>query len=67
MFPFWTVTNENTSHTNERSSRFGSEKAAISEATSRIQSGRTESVVILKAVKLIRRRPQPEIETIEIE
>lgn len=63
---FWTVTNENTSHTNDRSSRFGTEKAAIHEATTRIENGRTDSVVILKSVKIVRKRRDP-IEVIEID
>lgn len=67
MFTFWTVTNAEATHTNERSSRYGTEDGAISEATSRVESGRTDSVVIMKSVKLIRRKPQPEIEVIEIE
>ena len=67
MNTFWTVTNETTKHTNDQSSRYGSEKAAIHEATTRIETGRTEAVIILKAVKLVRRRPAPEIETIDIE
>lgn len=66
MFPFWTVTNADTTHTNDRSSRFGTESGAISEAQSRIIGGRTDAVVIMKAVKLVRQKPLPEIETIDI-
>jgi len=65
MFTFWTVTNANTSHTNEQSSRYGTMKAAIAEATRRINSGRTTEVVILQAVRLVRTQ-RPEIEVLEI-
>jgi hypothetical protein len=66
MFPFWTVTNANTSHTNERSSRYGSEENAIHEATERIKSGRTDAVVIMKAIKIVQRKTPPPIEVLEI-
>jgi len=66
VFTFWTVTNANTTHTNERSSRFGTLKGAISEATKRIESGRTEEVVVMQAVRLVR-VVQPHIEVIEIQ
>jgi hypothetical protein len=68
MFTFWTVTSETTHHTNDRSSRYGTEKAAIHEATTRIQGGRNVGgVYILKAVKFVRAKPAPEIEVIEID
>ena len=67
MFPFWTVTNADTTYTNERSSRYGTEKGAISEAITRIKSGRTQSVIVMKSVKLVKLKPLPEIETIEID
>jgi len=66
MFTFWTVTNADTTFTNERSSRYGTEQGAIDEATSRIKSGRTSSVVIMKAVKLVQ-VPRIQIETINID
>lgn len=66
MEKFWTVTDGDTLHTNSRSSRYGTKQGAISEATSRIQRGKTEQVYILEAVTLVRHPKQP-IEIVEIE
>jgi len=62
---FWTVTDGNTAHTNSRSSRYGTLQGAVSEATARIKSGRSEDVFILESVRLVRRIQQP-VEIIEV-
>ncbi len=62
---FWTVTDETTNYTNQRSSRFLTLQGATNEATIRIESGRTDGVYILKAVQLMRRRTNP-IEIIDL-
>jgi hypothetical protein len=62
---FWTVTDGYTKHTNSRSSQYGTKQGAITEATTRIESGRTDSVYILESVGLVRKKSNP-IEIIEI-
>lgn len=65
MNKFWTVTDGDTTHTNSRSSRYGTLEGAIHEAKTRINGGKTEQVYILEAVREVRRAKNP-IEVIEI-
>lgn len=59
MNRFWTVTNSNTQHTNDRSTRFASYDRAVHEATARIESGRSSEVIILESVAIVRRTAPP--------
>jgi len=65
MHKFWTVTDGDTTHTNSRSSKYGTPEGALAEATRRIENGRAESVFILEAVRIVRKKQEP-IEVIEI-
>lgn len=65
MNKFWTVTDGNTTHTNSRSSRYGTKKGAVDEATRRVEGGKTDEVYVLEAVALVRNKPNP-VEVVEI-
>lgn len=59
MEKFWTITDSNTTHTNSRSERFTKVDRAVDSAKERLRSGRSNEVVILEAVAVVKFSPIP--------
>lgn len=53
MKPFYTITDQNTEHTNSRSKRFDSFNEAKDEAGRRLQRRDSTGMIIMKAVALV--------------
>lgn len=66
QYSFFTLTNEKTTHTNDRSQRYATHEEAVEAAKERLGRGNTDAVYILQAVDVVKLKAAP-VEIVPLE